>query len=155
MIADCLEHADRYLVLHAGLRPAFDFLRQTGLERLPDGRIDLDGDRAYVLLQRYATHPPAEGRLEAHQRYLDVQCLLSGSERIGYAPVPAGRAVATPYDAGRDIGFYAGDCDFLTLRPGGFMLFWPWDGHMPGCHDGPPATVRKAVVKLRLPRPNP
>ena len=152
MILDTLDHAGNYAGLHPGLELAFGFLRRTDLDALPDGRIDLDGDRVYALLQSYATKPRGEGKPEAHRRYIDVQALLAGREACGYAAVSENLTIDTPYDGARDFMlFRATACDFFTLIPGNFAVFFPHDAHQPGCRVGGEAeAVRKVVVKMRL-----
>lgn len=147
MIIDTLEHAARYESLHPALGKAFAFLRRTDLLSLTDGRHPLDGG-VYALVQTYATQPVEDGALEAHRRYWDIQAVIAGAEQLGYAPVPDGREIATPYSEERDILFYSGACDFVTLRPGLFALLMTHDGHMPSRLLNKPASVRKVVVKV-------
>ena len=49
------------------LRDGSLHLRRADLAGLADGRHVIDGERVYVLLQRYATKPFAGGRLEIHR----------------------------------------------------------------------------------------
>lgn len=152
MILDTLEHASHYETLLPGLKTAFDFLRRTDLSSLPDGRIELDGDRIYALLQSYQTKPRQGGQPEAHRRYADVQFILAGHEACGHTTVTGNLSVATPYDATRDFMLFCETaCDFITLTPGSFAIFLPHDAHLPGRQDGSEAVaVRKVVVKIRV-----
>jgi biofilm protein TabA len=134
-----------------GLEAGFRFLEGPDLAALPLGRHDIDGDVVYALLQRATTRPPVDGRFESHDRYIDIQFLIEGDEVIGLAPA-ATLQVATPYDAGKDITFYANPPQFeqVPLKPGQFAVFFPADGHMPLCSVGPPMEIHKAVVKVKL-----
>lgn len=38
----------------------------------------------------------------------------------------------------------------VTLRPGMFVLAFPWDAHMPAIATGTPAPLRKCVAKIPL-----
>ena len=148
MILDTLEHATRYESLHPAFAAAFGFLRRPETAALADGRHAIDAERVYAILQTYDTRPWADGFLEVHRRYIDIQCLLAGEELIGFAPL-AGQAVQTPYDAAKDIAFLHGAADPIHLRPGLFAVFFPHDAHMPGRSLGAaPVKVRKAVVKI-------
>lgn len=148
MIIDHLTNADRYRSLHRGIGTGIDFLLRPGLGSLSAGRYDLDGDRVYALVSDYTTSPLAERRWEAHRRYIDLQCIVAGRERIGYAPLT--RLKPEPYDEAKDMLRLTGEGECLTLGAGDFMLLWPDDAHMPGVADGEPAAVRKVVVKIRL-----
>lgn len=153
MIIDSLEHAQQYEPVLPRLVRAFEFLRHKELSKLPDGRIDIDGDSVYALLQSYRTKPRQGGRPEGHRRYADVQALLAGREVCGYIPVSGNLAVSQAYDATKDFMlFKPADCDFVTLTPGRFAIFFPQDAHLPGCQfSDTPDAIRKVVVKIRIP----
>ena len=58
--------------------------------------------------------------------------------------------VTEPYDAAKDIMFYArGDGDFITLRAGMFAVFGPQDAHMPSLAAKGSDIVRNVVVKVQ------
>ena len=147
MIIDRIENAPLYLGLGKRIAAALDYLRGTDFSRVPTGRCDLDGASLYALVQEYATRPRETARWEAHRRYIDVQYLVSGVERIGYANL-ARLKVAEAYDEKKDALFLSGEGDFLLMRPGMFMLLWPEDGHMPGIAAETPAPAKKVVVKV-------
>ncbi len=149
MVIDTLAHQARYVSLHPRFREAFDFLARTDLDALPNGRTTLDGDRLFALVQNYETQPIHAGKLEAHQKYIDIQYVVSGEEFVGYAPL-GGQTVATPHDPAKDIAFYDGEAWFTLLRKGMFAIFFPQDAHLPGRHTDTPRTVRKIVLKIAL-----
>ena len=88
MIVDALANAGRYRPLHPRLAAAFDYLAAFDPAK-PDGKYPIDGDAVYALVQSYATRPAAEKKWESHRRYLDVQYVVSGRERITVAPIGA------------------------------------------------------------------
>lgn len=146
MIADHLANAERYAVLGPLFKHAFDFLRSQDLAALADGRHDLAGDRLFALVQGYHTKPQSEGFWEAHRRYIDLQFIVSGVERIGYAPLH--RMTLESHDESRDLSVLHGSGDFLTLTEGCFLLLWPEDVHMPGLQAEQSGPVRKIVFKI-------
>jgi len=149
MITDTLEQASRYETLHAGFKAAFDFLRDTDLLSLAEGRTVIEGDRLFALTQSYGTRPVADGKLEAHRTYIDIQFIVSGEECIGYAPLGEQPPV-DPFDTEKDIGFYHGEASFVKLSAGMFAVFFPHDAHLPGRHLGIPSQVKKVVLKVML-----
>ena len=151
MILDLLAHAAPYERLHAGFSSAFAFLRRSDLATLAAGRHAIDGDRSYAIVQDYDTLPLAEGRLEVHRRFIDIQYVISGEELIGYAPL-AGQPEAVPYVPDKDLAFLLGPADPIPLRAGQFAIFFPHDAHMPGRTGGAPVKVRKVVVKVAVTR---
>ena len=148
MIVDHLSNAERYAALGPRFKQAFDFLRTTDLNALEPGRYPLAGDALFALVQNYHTKPTSEGFWEAHRRYIDLQFILQGTERIGYAPLH--RMELESHDEPRDLSVLKGEGDFLTLTDGCFMLLWPEDAHMPGLQGDQSGPVRKIVFKIAV-----
>jgi len=148
MIVDRLENAARHEERHGGFRAAFDFLRQAHLAELPEGRYAIDGDRLYVILARAQGRGRAGAPLEAHRRYVDIQYVIAGRERIGIRPTADCRVVATPYDAAKDIVFFKDEpTDWIDVPAGAFAVFDPADAHAPLAGEG---EVFKAVAKVAV-----
>lgn len=149
MIADSLRHHAFYRNLHPALPAAFDYLRHFD-PATPDGRVDLDGDRVFALIQSYETVAAEQKRYEAHRVYMDLQYLVEGVERVYHLPLDRLTEEAA-YDADKDVAKYAGeDAQALVLRAGDFAIFYPHDGHKPSCADGPPGRVKKVVFKIAV-----
>lgn len=148
MIVDQLHRAERYVPILPGLAAALAFLRRADLAALPDGRHEIQGDDVYAIVSRYHIKLQNDGVWEAHRRYIDLQCMLAGCERIGYAPLDG--LAAGEYSRERDLVLATGQGDFITLAPGRFALLWPHDAHMPGVAATEPAPVHKVVIKLAV-----
>ena len=148
MIIDQIFNSPLYYALHPGIKPAFEFLKQTDLSTLNVGRIEIDGQNLYAMLQQYTSKPREKAAWEAHRRYIDLQVVLQGAEKVGYANI--GHLTQGAYDASRDFLPLFGEGDFLTLQSGCFALLFPQDAHMPGIALGDPAPVKKIVIKISI-----
>lgn len=148
MILDQLTQADRYAALHPGFALALDFLRRYDLAALAPGRHAIDGERLFVGISDEQGRGQAAARLEAHRRYIDIQCAIGGADEIGWRPLSACSQIAEQYQGDRDIIFFHDrpDCWF-TLRPGAFTILFPEDVHAPLAGTG---AVRKAVFKVAI-----
>lgn len=113
----------------------------------PVGRVEIDGDRLFCLVQEDLTEPVDERRGEFHQEYLDIQLLLSGREWIGVGPQQYRLAeLSHPHP---DLWFVDVEQEsWLAMLPGDFAIFYPGELHRPLCTQGLPAPVRKLVVKV-------
>ncbi len=154
MILDRLEYSSLYRVMSEEIALALDFLRRTDFSTMPAERHNIDGDRVYAMVQRYRPKAPAEAKWEAHRRYIDIQYVAAGVERMGHAFLENGLKVAHEYDDEKDYILYDVAGDLLTLRAGSFMILAPHDIHAPGLAiEGPgsDAEVCKVVVKCRMP----
>ena len=134
-----------------GLEAGLEFLERTDLAALPMGKHEILGDSVFALAMKSPSRAPETGQFESHREYIDIQFLLSGEETIGVAPVE-GLQVVTPYDAAKDIVFYALPKTYrdLVIRPGHFAVFFPPEGHLPMCHSNGPHELHKVVVKVRM-----
>lgn len=118
---------------------------------VPVGKHWLRNPDVFALVSSYQTKPLREGRLEAHEKYVDIQILLSGSEIIAATPLDS-LVPETDYDAQNDIRFYKAIDEpavRLSMVPGCFALFFPQDAHCPQLtpHTGT-TSVKKAVIKI-------
>ncbi|HAS6215957.1 TPA: DUF386 family protein [Vibrio vulnificus] len=119
-------------------------------EPIEDGRHELDGDNAFFLVMSDHTQPLAFRKSECHQRYLDVQILLSGKETFGYSLLPFA-ALDEDYLAARDLAFshHVVDEKFVTLGENEFIIFPPGQPHRPLiAPEGEGSPVRKVVIKV-------
>lgn len=151
MVIDTLDNCPRYETLHPGFKAAFAYLKQAALVPPDIGRVELDGAALYAMTQTYETKPIHDGKLEAHKRHIDIQFILEGEEFIGYAPLK-NQTPATPFDAGKDCGFYDGEAWFTLLRKGMFAIFFPEDAHLPGRYTDKKTQVKKIVIKVAVSR---
>lgn len=151
MIITNLMHADRQIPATPALAKAIAFLRSPGLHTLADGKVEIDGDRVFAMIQRYDTLETAAPKFEYHRKYIDVQYLASGEEVIGWAPVER-MIVTEPYDEGKDVCFGSvgkGTWTPVHLQAGQLAVLWPEDGHAPKVAAEEPAAVMKIVVKVK------
>lgn len=149
MIYDTLDHIQQYEGILPGVMKGLHLLADTDFSAWEDGRHAIDGDDLFILLQSYDTKP-VNDTPEAHKKYIDIQYLLSGEERIAVAPVAEmdEEVEARPES---DIWFYRGKTDDILLTGKRFLVLFPQDAHAPciAVH-GTPAPCRKCVVKVRV-----
>jgi biofilm protein TabA len=128
---------------------AFEFL----LALPPDPeekRYELRGNDMFAQVASYQTQPFTALQFETHRKYIDIQAVLHGRERILIAP-RSELVVDKAYDANKDVEFYlaAPGQTHLGLSPGTFVMLFPQDAHMPGVMLGDrPQTVKKLVMKI-------
>ena len=148
MIVDLLKNAK----LYAGdkkLARALDYLAKTDFKKMEPGKVELDGAKLFALIQAPTTRAKESAQFEAHRKYIDVQYIVEGTEQMGYAPI-ATLKTSVPYDETKDAEMLKGDGDFVTFRPGMFVVFFPEDAHMPCLTCTAPVQVRKVVVKVAV-----
>ena len=148
MLYDSLKHIEFYKGIHPGVYRALEILRDTDFSQLEDKRYEVDGDNLFFFLQSYETKPDNDTP-EAHRKYIDIQFLVSGREKMGVAPLEDMSEEVEARPDG-DIWFYRGPMDYITLTAGDrFAVLWPGDAHAPSIAVDSPAPCRKCVVKVK------
>ena len=145
MILDSLNHIDNY----KGLGRIYDglkFLAETDFSSHPVGRFELAEDMFYMV-QEYSTKP--DNKTEAHEKYVDIQCIISGEEVIAVAPMEFEKTV-TEAHPDLDVWFYDCATQPVTVGAGMYMILWPNALHKPGLTLGAPGACRKVVVTVRI-----
>jgi len=148
MIKDTISNSKVYLGIHPGIDKALESIAKEEYLQWNTGRHDIRKDEIFCLIQEYQTRD--EGRIEAHDKYIDIQVVIDGNERINYAERSALQADGD-FDTDSDVGFFVEEGDPVFLKKGDFAVFFPGDGHAPGMRAGEkPVQVRKAVYKIHI-----
>lgn len=132
---------------HPLFAEAFETLK-TITSQTPDGTIEKNGVR--YIVQTYKTKPAEEKKTEAHRKFIDIQYIVSGRERIYFAPKNT-LSEKTAYNPEKDAEFFFAPerFSYAVLDEGDFAVFYPDDAHRPSCtHGAAPCEVRKVVVKV-------
>lgn len=153
MLITTLEHLGKQLAMNAKFERALDFLRREGWHGQPDGRIAIDGDRVFALLQSYETKRVTDQvDFEGHYQYIDFQQLIEGQEIIFWTD--AARLVPTiPYDQAKDIWFSTASTNGATrlvLARECLAVFFPEDAHATRLAPDQPAPVKKVIIKVAV-----
>jgi biofilm protein TabA len=146
MILDSLENAVKLETIHPLFKQAFDFLRNTNLIQLQPGKIQLDGDILTVSIMLINGKTPEVAKIETHQRYIDIQYVIEGTETMGWIPIKKAITPLDAYQAEKDIQFFADKPEtYFEVGEGEFTVFFPDDGHAPGIAND---KIKKAVIKI-------
>jgi len=93
-----------YYTLSTRLKKALKYIQALNPNTLTPGKYIVDNDFFYIV-QEYHTKAPQEGRYEAHKKYVDIQYIVFGQERIDITAA-AFLQVDQSYNEETDICFY-------------------------------------------------
>ncbi len=142
--------AEKYDYLEDKFRAAYEWLKETDIVSLPAGSYPVKGDIVVASVQDYTTVPPDQGVFETHEKYFDIQYMVSGREQFGVCKRD-GLKVKEKIPE-NDVIFYE-EPEFsgsVLLEEGDFIIVAPEDAHKPRCAAGKPAQVKKVVIKIAL-----
>lgn len=142
MIYDNLKNCEKYYSQHPLLKEAFKkFLICADLEC--DNTVEISYHR-----QSYITHSDTQF-FEAHRKYIDIQIVTEGIERIYVSPL-SGLSESSLYDEINDTEFfnYNPGCRYYDIQAGDFLILFPGEAHCPCISAKEASDIRKTVIKV-------
>ena len=143
MILDRIENLSRYTALSERIGQVQAFLEGCEAEKLPAGRLEIDGDRLYVLVQDRVLGE-GEPKFETHARYADLQLMVRGKAGYGWSS----DTEIGSMDPVKDIAFGPARQEAApVLTDGMFVVYLPGEAHAPDIFEGE-KNIRKLVFKM-------
>lgn len=164
MIYDKIKNIELYKGLSDDIYAGLKYLKEMSPDTAP-GTYEIN-PRVKAIVSEYTTKTINEHGYEAHQKNIDIQYLLKGTEKIACLPVDELQETQ-PYNPDTDAAFYESNLRpstsdlrpltsdlrplTLDLRPlTSFALFFPQDAHMPQLCIDAPEEVKKVVIKVKI-----
>ena len=150
MILDAFDNYSNY-PFGSAWEKAFKWIRTLNSESL-EGKTFLIEKKLYGNVFTFYPKSRAEGILESHRRFIDVQVVLHGQEKMEWGL----HSVLSPlgdYDQEKDVIFYEKkeplSAEFI-LKPGFFAVFFPHDAHLTQLQTvfSTPGPYKKVVAKI-------
>ncbi len=148
MIVDQIRNYGKYRFDNNNIQKAMEIIFRTDFKNKESGKYEIDGDKLYYFVNEYKTLSAVETIPELHKKYIDIQYISEGTERIGYAPYTR-QKVFTKYKSKNDIAFYKSKMSYITLTKGMFAIINTMELHQPGILLKEPEYVKKIVFKIR------
>lgn len=149
MIIDHIDNVSFYYGLGDRIVKALEFLKNNDFSNMECGTYEIDGSNVYAMVKRYESKPIEKGLWEAHRKYIDVQYVVEGEEKIGYSNLSSMQEVQE-YNPEKDFLELKGTGDFFVLEKGKFAIFTPQDVHMPEIASHSTKNVTKVVIKVLI-----
>ena len=126
MIVANLRNKSEYYGIHPELDKALDCLTPEFLEKASTEKQLLDGENLFVTKFHLETVPMEQTFFEAHRKYLDIQVVTEGRERVDIAHPDS----LTLTENKGDFYGYTGQAEqSVILQPGTFLVVFPGDAH--------------------------
>ena len=138
-----------YLGIHPNLDLALERITPEFFAALGDERVEILPEKVWCTRYTYDTIPEEVNFFEAHEKFLDIHIMLSGSERVEISS-PKALTVFRSEPENDFWGYHGEGRVKLTLSPGEFLCVWPDDAHKIKMMVNHPETVTKAVFKIKI-----
>ena len=149
MIYDKLSNAKGYLGFSSNLDTALRYIAEHDLNELPIGKTSILDDQVYAVVSMLQPGSAEEIPFEIHERYIDIQLDIFGTEQIDIGDGSHMNIVEE--NKQNDLIFVK--CDTLvecTMGPGNFLIIMAEEPHKPGIATSKTGTIKKCVVKVHI-----
>jgi len=145
MLVSSIKNYKNILNFFPQLDIVFNYIIKNINAKTLDGKYNITKE-IYAVVQTCLPKPKKEQVLEKHKKYIDLQLVVSGKEKIGWKYFDKTFKTLKSYSNKNDISFYSNAPDtFINLKKGEFAIFFPEDTHAPLCCD---KQVKKCIVKI-------
>lgn len=144
---NCDEFATQYARNKDLWDAMFRFMSTNDLNELAIGEHQIVQGRCWATVSEYIPKTVDKGNIESHKKFIDLQYVLRGNEKMGLAK---NVTVKREYNPDRDVAFWnSDDITYYPATPQVFFLFFPCDIHQPSVQaDGDIVQSRKVVIKI-------
>ena len=150
MIIDTLSNAEKYFCIHPLFKKAFEYINSQKPDTIEPGRYEIDTDllKAIVSDKPGMTMEESVAKFECHDKHIDIQLCINGTEKIGWKPRENCLQQKGEYNPEKDVLFFNDAPDmFFQLTNNQFAIFFPTDVHAPMIGDG---AIKKMVIKVKI-----
>lgn len=150
MIVDRLDNLKLYESVNRNLKDVINYIENTDLYKLEVGKYKLN-DEVNIIRESYNTRHFEECYFEGHQKYLDLQIVLTGKEYFGYKNNKDSNInITQPYNEEKDIEKYqANEFTKVILTDNMFALVFPQDLHLGKLIFDNSQKVEKVIFKIK------
>lgn len=143
-----------YAKMDERLSEALQLIASGELDNEPVGKIVIS-ERLHCLVQEYETKEYSDTKWESHEKYIDIQYVCQGRERMDVWTV-SDTLELQEVDQEADCRFYkekkgaeSEKANQICCQDGMMAVFYPSDIHRPCICAGQPEWVKKRVFKIR------
>ena len=143
------EFEKQYALNKSNWDKAFEFMKTQDLENLAVGKHPINGEEVFASVTEIVDKPLEETKWESHKKYIDLQYVIRGKEKMGIAP-SLNAKVTNSYNLTKDVANYEIEKGYFEIAtPKHFYLFFPSDAHRPNIKVDE-EKVKKLVIKIRV-----
>lgn len=147
MILTTVSEFSRYFQVNEQFQKVAEYLKNCKAESLEPGKFTVD-DLKVAIYEKIGINAK-DAKAEAHDKAIDIQFCVSGTEGFGWKPRKDCQNPLGAYNPEKDIIFYQDQPDtYFELNAGQIAIFFPEDVHAPLIGEG--NKIKKMVVKVKI-----
>ena len=151
MIITRIDKLENYINLNEDFKTVIENTARFSSPDMENGKYKIT-ERVFAVVNSYESAEAKKDFFENHRKYIDIQCVLAGSEEI-YTADAQRLTIDREYDAENDYELYKTPKEFsaLVLSAGDCAVFFPGEAHLPGVMKKSGAEkISKLIFKVRV-----
>lgn len=138
-------------VLTERVNSAVNYVKSLDCNNLPVGKKIVVNENFFYTVQSYDTKDESECRLESHRRYIDIQMMISGRERLDFVDISR-LTLQEQYDEDHDVFFWNAPLNMSStiLSKGSCIVLYPESAHRGAVKINDSEHVLKIVGKVKV-----
>ena len=150
IISNIKNNSFEEMILSPVIKEAIDYIKNTDFSIMAKGKYPIKGDKIFAIVDEYETIEKQDKKTEAHRKYIDIQFIFSGKEKMGFAFENPENKMSEEYNENKDVIHFSKVENELDIPacPGMFFIFFPEEVHRPGCVLGQKEKIKKIIVKI-------
>ncbi|MFZ4411716.1 MAG: YhcH/YjgK/YiaL family protein [Bacteroidales bacterium] len=149
MIISNLSNVQNYSYLNSGFIKALKFLKKNDFSIFENGKYEIDGERMFAIVNEFIPKTFDEIQWEAHEQYAYIHFVFKGEEKFGLSKASDLQEISK-YIPEKDITFYKGEGQFISIKDGDFIIFFPKEVYVSGLASGVCTLVKKVIIKIKI-----
>jgi YhcH/YjgK/YiaL family protein len=148
MVLESITNTANIEKLHPSFAKAFNYIKSQDFISMEPCKIELDDKNLFIIVSESTGKDIDEVKMETHNKYIDIQIPIIGTETMGWIAKNNLKNELSPYNPDKDITFYTDKpAAYIVVNSGDFAIFFPEDGHAPGIGEG---VIKKIIVKVAI-----
>lgn len=138
---------ERYIPMNSHFLTVYNFLKNTDLTSLKEGRIEIDGEKVFANCMSYIAEEIEGEQFEAHKKYTDIHLVISNKEFVAVSS-PIHSVLKLDYNQQDDTVIYnSSTYQMVQLTENNLLITFAEDFHQPKIRIND-RVVKKLVIKV-------
>lgn len=150
MIIDKISNLKRYEGVLPSMSVVEKVFNETNWLEIQEGQYKTDNPCVRYNVFSYDTVSYASEKAEFHDKEIDIQFIISGSEKMELSAL-MNDDIVVPYDESKDAGFVKNERNVVYYAgTNTFAIFFPYEPHAPSLKIFDREKVKKVVFKVKV-----
>ena len=150
MIYGKLSEIEKSYSLNENIIFALNYIKKLDLINMELGEYEIKGKDIFMIVAKIIPGNLDDKKAEQHKKYIDIQYMIKGKEKIGISYNNSNIEILKEYDETTDVTFYKkiNNEEFIPLKEDMYMVLFPGEIHRPNVILENKNENKKVIIKI-------